>query len=78
MENIFGDLNVLEILKFGLSGLLLLLTFLAYRLIDREQLRQGPARQEILRIIYKIEVFQCFAFFGFADRLHFISTAYSV
>jgi hypothetical protein len=51
MENIFGDLNVLEILKFGLSGLLLLLTFLAYRLIDREQLRQGPARQEILRII---------------------------
>lgn len=52
MKSIFENLNVLEILRVGLSGLLFLLSFLAYRLIDREQQRVGAPRKGILRTIY--------------------------
>ena len=52
MKNLFEDLNVLEILRAGLSGFLFLLSFLAYRLIDREQQRPGTPRKGILRTIY--------------------------
>lgn len=52
MNNMFDNLNILEILRVGLSGLLFLLSFLAYRLIDREQQREGSPREGILRTIY--------------------------
>lgn len=52
MNNLFGNVNVLEILRLGLSGLLFLLSFLAYRLIDREAGRIGNPRKGILQTIY--------------------------
>ena len=36
------DLPIIEILKIGLSGLVFLLAFLAYRLLAREQSRDEP------------------------------------
>lgn len=52
MKGIFENLNVLEILRVGLSGLLFLLSFLAYRLIELEQKREGSPRRGIIRTIY--------------------------
>jgi hypothetical protein len=52
MQSLFDNLNVVEILRIGLSGLLFLLSLLAYRLIDGEQRRAGTPRKGILRTIY--------------------------
>ena len=52
MKTFFEDLNVLEILRVGVSGLLFLLSFLAYRLINREQQRTGTSRKGILHTIF--------------------------
>jgi len=48
----FENLNVIEILRLGLSGLLFLFTVLAYRLINREQQRDGEPRRGILQTIF--------------------------
>ncbi|RMI00773.1 MAG: hypothetical protein D6681_11160 [Calditrichaeota bacterium] len=48
MEN----LPVVDILKVGLSGLVFLFTFLAYRLLQQEQQR-GEPRDKILQSIYR-------------------------
>jgi hypothetical protein len=52
MKDIFGNLNVIEILRLGLSGLLFLFTVLAYRLIVVEQKRPGEPRKGIVHTIY--------------------------
>ena len=52
MKNPFEGFDVLEILRVGISGLLFLFSFLAYRLIAREQRREGAARGGILTAIY--------------------------
>jgi hypothetical protein len=46
------DLNVVEILRAGLSGLCFLLSLLAFWLIRQEQNRPHSPRKGILRIIY--------------------------
>jgi len=61
MNNLFENLDVLGILRVGLSGFLFLLSFLAYRLIDKEQQRMGAPRKGILRTIY---VFMAVNFLG--------------
>lgn len=47
-----NNLNVLEILRVGLSGLSFLLSLLAFWLIQREQQRASSPRKGILRAIY--------------------------
>lgn len=46
------DLNVIEILRVGLAGLVFLLSLLAFWLIQREQQRASSPRKGILRAIY--------------------------
>lgn len=46
------NLNVLEILRVGLAGLVFLLSLLAFWLIQREQRRASSPRRGILRAIY--------------------------
>jgi len=48
----FSGLNVLEILRLGLTGLCFLLSLLAFRLINLEQQRSGDPRRGILQAIY--------------------------
>ena len=48
----FGPLDVVQILRVGLAGLCLLLSLLAFWLIQREQQREGDPRHGILRAIY--------------------------
>jgi hypothetical protein len=48
----FGELNVVEILRVGVAGLCFLLSLLAFWLIQREQQRIGDPRRDILRAIY--------------------------
>jgi len=52
MMSIFQNLNVVEILRVGISGLLFLFSLLAYNLINREQQRQGLPRKGIVSSIY--------------------------
>src|SRR5258708_6791836 len=52
IPKLFADVNVLEVLRVGLSGLCFLLSLLAFWLIWREQGRQGSPRKGILRTIY--------------------------
>jgi hypothetical protein len=52
MLKLFSSLNVLEILRLGLTGLCFLLSFLAFWLIHLEQQRTGDPRRGILQAIY--------------------------
>ena len=52
MPAIFDGINVVEVLRVGLSGLCFLLSLLAFWLIWREQGRPGTPRKGILRAIY--------------------------
>jgi hypothetical protein len=52
MNTMFQNLNVVEILRVGISGLLFLFSLLAYNLINREQQRDGYPRQGIVKSIY--------------------------
>jgi len=61
MTSIFQNLNVVEILRLGISGLLFLFALFAYNLINREQKREGYPRQGIVRSIY---VFMAVNFLG--------------
>jgi hypothetical protein len=46
----FGSLNIVEILKLGLPGVVFLLSLFAYRLLHQEQKQKEP-REKILRSI---------------------------
>jgi hypothetical protein len=52
MPKFVSDLQVVDILRVGLSGLCFLLSLLAFWLISREQSRQGSPRERILRATY--------------------------
>ncbi len=52
MTTVFGSLNILEVLRVGLSGLLFLLSVLAFWLIRREQDRKEEPRKGIIETIY--------------------------
>jgi hypothetical protein len=51
VKGIFDNLNVVEILRVGVSGLLFLFTVLAYQLINREQQRAGEPRKGFVHTI---------------------------
>jgi hypothetical protein len=50
--SIFKSINIVEILRLGLSGLMFLFAVLAFELISREQQRSEIPRAEILKAIY--------------------------
>jgi hypothetical protein len=52
MLNALSNLNILEILRLGLSGLSFMLSLLAFWLIHREQQRAASPRKGILHAIY--------------------------
>jgi len=52
MLNALSNLNILEILRLGLTGLSFLLSLLAFWLIHREQQRAASPRKGILHAIY--------------------------
>lgn len=61
MTTLFGNLNILEALRVGLSGLLFLLSVLAFWLIRQEQDRKEDPRKGIIQTIY---VFMTVNFLG--------------
>jgi hypothetical protein len=59
MNSMFQNLNVVEVLRLGISGLLFLFALFAYNLINREQKREGYPRQGIVRSIYVFMAVNC-------------------